>query len=50
MVAKYLQGEGIDSSRFIIVGNGGSKPVASNSTEEGMAKNRRTDIVFKIVE
>lgn len=34
-------------NRFIIVGNGPDKPVASNDTEDGKAKNRRTD--FEIV-
>ncbi len=29
--------------RFVIYGNGPDKPVASNYTEEGRAKNRRTD-------
>jgi len=34
-------------NRFIIVGNGPDKPVGTNDTEEGRAKNRRTD--FEIV-
>lgn len=34
-------------NRFIIIGNGPDKPVAGNDTEEGRAKNRRTD--FEIV-
>jgi NitT/TauT family transport system substrate-binding protein len=34
-------------SRFIVVGNGPDKPVASNDTEDGRARNRRTD--FEIV-
>jgi NitT/TauT family transport system substrate-binding protein len=32
-----------DPNRFIIVGNGPDKPVATNSTEEGRAANRRTE-------
>jgi outer membrane protein OmpA-like peptidoglycan-associated protein len=34
-------------NRFIIIGNGSDNPVASNDTEDGKAKNRRTD--FEIV-
>jgi NitT/TauT family transport system substrate-binding protein len=34
-------------NRFIILGNGPDKPVGSNDTEEGRARNRRTD--FEIV-
>lgn len=49
-VANYLQGMGIDSNRFIIVGNGSDKPVGDNNTEDGKTKNRRTDIYFKTVE
>jgi len=49
-VAKYLEAQGIDPSRFVLVGNGITKPVADNSTPEGMAENRRTDIYFKIIE
>jgi NitT/TauT family transport system substrate-binding protein len=36
-----------DPNRFIVVGNGPSKPVADNSTPEGRSKNRRTD--FELV-
>ena len=43
-VANYLITEhGMPRNRFIIVGNGPDKPVASNDTEKGRAKNRRTD-------
>ena len=43
-VAKYLEDKGIDSSRITKKGFGDQKPVASNDTEEGKAKNRRTEI------
>lgn len=48
-IAKYLQSQGVDASRFIIVGNGDSNPIGDNNTEEGKAANRRTDIFFKVV-
>ncbi|MCB9284350.1 MAG: OmpA family protein [Lewinellaceae bacterium] len=35
------------ASRFIVIGNGPDKPVAGNDTEDGRARNRRTD--FEIV-
>lgn len=49
-VATYLQSQGVDPTRFVIVGNGISKQIAKNDTEEGKKKNRRTDVIFKIVE
>lgn len=48
-VAMYLQAQGLDSSRFIVVGNGPSNPIADNNTPEGQAANRRTDVYFKVV-
>lgn len=47
-VAKFLNRLGVSSDRFIIVGNGDKKPIASNSTEEGKQKNRRTEVFFKV--
>ena len=49
-VKKYFIMNGIDANRIIVIGNGGTKPVAPNTSEENMAQNRRTDIFFKIVE
>jgi outer membrane protein OmpA-like peptidoglycan-associated protein/tetratricopeptide (TPR) repeat protein len=46
-VYQYLIDAGIDSSRLQAVGYGASKPIADNESEEGRAKNRRTE--FKIV-
>ena len=34
---------GFDANRFMVIGNGPSKPVADNSSPEGRAKNRRTE-------
>jgi NitT/TauT family transport system substrate-binding protein len=43
-VADYLIKEHkFDQNRFVIVGNGPDKPVADNNTDDGKAKNRRTD-------
>lgn len=43
-VVDHLVGTyGFDRNRFVIVGNGSEDPVADNGTEEGRAKNRRTE-------
>jgi outer membrane protein OmpA-like peptidoglycan-associated protein len=42
----YLVSRGIEPGRISGKGNGSSKPVASNSTPEGRARNRRTDVLF----
>lgn len=45
-VVNYLVNRyGFDRNRFIAKGNGPNKPIATNSTAEGKAKNRRTDIL-----
>lgn len=49
-VADFLQQKGVDPSRFIVIGNGGTKQIAPNDTEENKMKNRRTDIFFKVIE
>ena len=47
-VANYLvRDHGMNTNRFIIIGNGPDDPVADNSTAEGRSKNRRTD--FELV-
>ena len=45
-VEKALAAHGISSERFICKGSGGKKPVASNDTPEGKAKNRRVEITI----
>ncbi len=36
---------GVDTNRITTAGYGADKPIASNDTDEGRAKNRRTDLV-----
>jgi chemotaxis protein MotB len=46
-VLRYLvEKGGIDSARISSIGYGATKPVTSNSTEEGRTKNRRVEIVL----
>jgi outer membrane protein OmpA-like peptidoglycan-associated protein len=43
-VIKYLAGKGIEQARLTFKGYGATRPVADNATEEGRAKNRRTEL------
>lgn len=44
-VKEYLvKNFNVDPRRFVTIGEGSSKPVADNNTEDGRALNRRTDI------
>ncbi|RII26300.1 MAG: chemotaxis protein MotB [Geobacter sp.] len=45
-VAKFLQQQGIDPTLLAAVAYGEYKPVASNDTPEGRAKNRRIEIIL----
>jgi NitT/TauT family transport system substrate-binding protein len=46
-VTAFLVSQGFDRNKFEVVGNGPDKPVASNDSDEGRAKNRRTD--FEVI-
>ena len=46
VIAQYLVSRGIDRARIVARGNGSARPLASNKTAEGRARNRRTDILF----
>ena len=45
-VVEYLISRGVAAERIVAKGNGSSRPVTSNRTPEGRARNRRTDILF----
>ena len=45
-IVEYLASKGIAPSRMVARGNGARNPLATNSTAEGRAMNRRTDILF----
>jgi NitT/TauT family transport system substrate-binding protein len=46
-VAQFLVSKGFDRNKFEVVGHGPDKPVASNDTEDGRSRNRRTD--FEVI-
>ncbi len=45
-VMNYLQYKGVPATSITFKGYGPSKPIADNRTEEGRAKNRRTDFII----
>ena len=46
----YFVKNGISTDKLTVEGYGDTKPIASNDTEEGRAKNRRVEIIFAGVE
>jgi len=49
-VRTYITENGVAASRLTVKGFGESKPIASNDTDEGKAKNRRVEFVVITVE
>jgi NitT/TauT family transport system substrate-binding protein len=45
-IVEYLVSRGVDPTRIVARGNGSARPLASNKTPEGRARNRRTDVLF----
>lgn len=45
-IVEYLISRGVPRTRLVARGNGPSKPLAPNSSPEGRAQNRRTDVLF----
>ncbi|MDX2232975.1 MAG: caspase family protein [Hyphomonadaceae bacterium] len=48
-VAQALETEGVQPVRIVATGAGEARPVADNSTAQGRARNRRVDIVLRVV-
>lgn len=46
-VVSYLVGRGVDKARLTAVGYGEGKPIDTNQTEVGRARNRRVELVIK---
>ncbi|WP_345779026.1 OmpA family protein [Lysobacter sp. S4-A87] len=49
-VSGYLTSRGLNRDRFIVVGAGETRPVASNDSESGRAQNRRVEITLVPIE
>ena len=47
IIARYLLGRGIDYKRLVPCGLSAARPIASNSTSEGRARNRRVEIYLR---
>ena len=47
-IGEYVEAKGVDSERIIVEGFGSDRPIASNTTEQGRAANRRVEV--KLIE
>ena len=45
-VQEYLSGHGIETSRLIAIGYGETRPIDTNETPEGRARNRRVEFII----
>jgi outer membrane protein OmpA-like peptidoglycan-associated protein len=43
-VVNYLISKGVDNKRLVAKGYGATQPIADNTTDEGRAQNRRTEL------
>ncbi len=48
-IATYFESKGISSARLQYFGNGEMNPIAPNNTEEGRKKNRRVEIIMRVL-
>lgn len=46
-VGAYLESQGVDADRMVIIGYGETQPIATNATPEGRAANRRVEITLE---
>jgi len=46
-IMSYLAGKGVSAKRMTYKGYGETKPVGDNNTDDGRAKNRRTEFIIK---
>jgi outer membrane protein OmpA-like peptidoglycan-associated protein len=49
-VANALESDGVEPSRYRVIGRGASMPVASNGTSAGRQQNRRVELLFSDTE